>query len=52
VNPYEEYEFREELAGSGRSPTSGEDPYVFDDVGEAIDGLGLPVLEGRPELRF
>ena len=61
-NPYEDEEFEMEmelLMGSGpdiedddisrdREPTAGDDPFVFDDVEDHVDGVALPSLQ--PEM--
>lgn len=37
-----------------KDPTAGDDPFVFDDVSDHVDELGLPGMENEPdtELRF
>lgn len=51
VNPYDEREFQQAKRGrsgvsmpefESRSPTSGDDPFVFDDAGQELDDLQLP----------
>jgi len=32
------------------SPTQGTDPYVFDDVEDEVDSLGLPGIDNQPRI--
>lgn len=50
-NPYEEraQEDSERAMRENESPTAGNDPFVFDDVGDAIDDVQLPTLGDGPQ---
>lgn len=54
VNPYEakELEIERNSKTTAEDPTAGDDPYVFDDVGEAVDEVQLPTLHDAPEPSF
>lgn len=49
-NPYDEWEEEQELAAmrGGRDPTEGDDPFVFDDVGEGVRDLEFPEIGDGP----
>lgn len=44
-NPYED-------RGGDADPTAGDDPFVFDDVGPAVDELSLPALDRQGGLQL
>jgi hypothetical protein len=51
-NPYDEREFAREMRLSS-DPTAGDDPFVFDDVGDEIGSFDLPNADnGRPSFSF
>lgn len=53
-NPYDERERKqaEQAFGEARDPTAGNDPFVFDDVGDEIGEVELPSLDNSPTLAF
>lgn len=54
-NPYEDREYKAERKQMTmeKNPTKGDDPFVFDDIGDAVGEINLPELgPERPQLPF